>query len=301
MRPRSRGSKIALVLLLFFVSTRNVKKEKTMSKAKIFQIYYDDRSKCKLDDGFLALDNSFLKNDGWYEFSPIFNYFELNSIEDDVWYGFLSPKFKSKTGCDSTYVRQFLDHAPKKAEVAIFSPGWDQLSYFVNPWEQGEVWHPTIGQITEKFLVATQRNANLRDVVTDVTTSVFSNYFIAKKRFWMAWLEIAKDFKQFVTLNDEFNTLLVSYGSAQNQAHMKTFIQERLASYLLATGDYFTITSTRLLTRPVIHRLFPHGDADRKLFLLCDRLKRLYRKTHNKAYLDSFYLTRQQITFKRPY
>ena len=108
-------------------------------------------------------------------------------------------------------------------------------------------------------------------------------------------------FKQFVASNDEFNTLLVSYGSAQNQAHMKTFIQERLASYLLATGDYFTITSTRLLTRPVIHRLFPHGDADRKLFLLCDRLKRLYRKTHNKAYLDSFYLTRQQITFKRPY
>lgn len=272
-----------------------------MSKAQIFQIYYDDESKSQLDSGFLALDNSSVLNDGWYEFSPIFNYLELNSLEDGVWYGFLSPKFKSKTGCDSTYVRQFLDHAPKEAEVAIFSPGWDQLSYFVNPWEQGEVWHPTIGQITEKFLAATQRNANLQEVVTDVTTAVFSNYFIAKKRFWMAWFEIAKDFKQFVISNDEFNALLVSYGSTQNQAHMKTFIQERLASYLLATGDFRTIASSRLLTRPVMRRLFPQGDADRKLFLLCDRLKRLYRKTHNKAYLDSFYLARQQIAFMRPY
>lgn len=272
-----------------------------MSKAQIFQIYYDDKSKRQLDAGFLPLDNSSAQNDGWYEFSPIFNYLELNSLEDDVWYGFLSPKFKSKTGCDSTYVRQFLDHPPRDAEVAIFSPGWDQLSYFVNPWEQGEVWHPTIGKITEKFLVATQRNANLQNLVTDVTTAVFSNYFIAKKRFWMAWFDIARDFKQFVLSHAEFNAQFVSYGSVLNQAPMKAFIQERFASYLLATGDYVSVTSTRMLARPVMCRLFPQGEADRKLFLLCDRLKRLYRKTHNKVYLDSFYLTRQQIAFIRPY
>ena len=272
-----------------------------MLKTQIFQIFYDDQSKSQLDAGFLGLDNSSALLDGWYEFSPIFNYLESNSLADDVWYGFLSPKFQTKTGCDSSYVYNFLDRVPNVADVVIFSPGWDQLSYFLNPWEQGEVWHPTIAQITEEFLVATNRTANLQSVVTDLTTAVFSNYFIAKKRFWLAWLELAKDFKHFITSHPNYNAQLISYGSPNNKAPMKTFIQERLASYLLASGDYVSVASRRVHAQPVMRRLFPHGEADRKLFLLCDRLKRLYRSTQNKAYLDSFYLTRQQIAFKQPY
>lgn len=272
-----------------------------MPKAEIFQIFYDDRSKSQLDDGFIGLDNVSAQVDGWYEFSPIFNYLELNSLADDVWYGFLSPKFKSKTGCDSDYVYDFLRRVPNEAEVAIFSPGWDQLSYFLNPWEQGEVWHPTIAQITEEFLVATHRKANLKSVVTDLTTAVFSNYFIAKKRFWMAWLDIAKDFKQFVGNHADYNAQLISYGNPNNKAPMKTFVQERLASYLLASGNYVSVASKRSHAQPVMRRLFPYGEADRKLFLLCDQFKRLYRSTQNSAYLDSFYLTRQQIVFKHPY
>lgn len=272
-----------------------------MSKAKIFQIYYDDQSKSQLDAGFIGLDNTSIEADGWYEFRPIFDYLEANALEEDVWYGFLSPKFKSKTGCDSQYVYQFLDRVPNAVQVAIFSPGWDQLSYFLNPWEQGEIWHPSIVQITEEFLAAVKRNANLQSVVTDVTTSVFSNYFIAKKRFWLEWFEIAKEFKKFVANNVDYDAQLISYGSLQNQAPMKTFIQERLASYLLATGGYFTVASRRTLTQPVMRRIFPQGEADRKLLLLCDQFKRLYRKTNNKTYLDCFYLIRKQVSFNRPY
>ena len=272
-----------------------------MSKAKIFQIYYDDQSKSQLDAGFIGLDNTSADTDGWYEFRPIFDYLKANTLEEDVWYGFLSPKFKSKTGCDSAYVYEFLDRVTSAAQVAIFSPGWDQLSYFLNPWEQGEIWHPSIVQITEEFLATYKRNGNLKSLVTDVTTSVFSNYFVAKKSFWMAWLEIAEEFKKFVSSHVDYNAQLISYGSLQNKAPMKAFIQERLASYLLAKGGYFTVASRRTLARPVMRRIFPQGEADRKMLLLCDQLKRLYRKTHNKAYLDSFYLARQQVAFKRPY
>ena len=272
-----------------------------MSKAQIFQIYYDDKSKSQLDSGFLGLDNTSSHDDGWYEFSPIFNYLEANCLADDVWYGFLSPKFTSKTGCDSRYVYDFLDRVPHQAEVVIFSPGWDQLSYFLNPWEQGEVWHPTIAQITEEFLLSSHRTVNLQSVVTDLTTAVFSNYFIAKKRFWMSWHQIATEFKHFVLSHPDFDSLLISYGSANNKAPMKAFIQERLASYLLATGNFVSVASRRTHKQPVMRRLFPHGEADRKLLLLCDQLKRQYRSTHNNAYLAAFYLTRQQISFSRPY
>ena len=272
-----------------------------MSQAQIFQIFYDEKSRSQIDDGFKGLDNASAQVDGWYEFSPIFNFLESNSLTDGVWYGFLSPKFTSKTGCDAAYVYDFLDRVPKDAEVAIFSPGWDQLSYFLNPWEQGELWHPTITQITQEFLAATERNVDLKNVVTDLTTSVFSNYVIAKKRFWMAWLAIAKEFKQFVADQAHYNTQLISYGSLGNQVPIKTFIQERLASYLLATGDYVSVTSRQTHKQPVMRRLFPQGETDRKFFMLCDQFKRLYRSTQNKAYLDSFYMARQQIAFTQPY
>ena len=166
-----------------------------MSKAQIFQIYYDEKSKSQLDSGFIALDNSKTQFDGWYEFNPILRYLETNTLEDDIWYGFLSPKFKSKTRCDAAYVHEFLKRVPNETEVAIFSPGWDQLAYFLNPWEQGEVWHPELAEITEEFLLATGRTAGLHALVTDATTSVFSNYFVAKKRFWQYWMSIAKDFQ----------------------------------------------------------------------------------------------------------
>lgn len=272
-----------------------------MANALIFQIFYDDKSKRLLDDGFCGLDNTSQEFDGWYEFSPIFEYLSSNRLDDDVWYGFLSPKFRSKTGCDAAYVHDFLDRVPQKAEVVIFSPGWEQLSYFLNPWEQGEVWHPTIAKVTQEFLSVTGRPADLRSLVTDLTTSVFSNYFVAKKRFWMAWLAVAKDLKQFVSSRADVNDLLISYGSLNHKAPMKAFMQERLASYVLAAGDFVSVASRRVHAQPVMRRLFPDGEADRKLFFLCDRFKHLYRTTQNKAYLDAFYFTRQNIRFEKPH
>lgn len=272
-----------------------------MSKAQIFQIYYDEKSKNQLDSGFIGLDNSAAKVDGWYEFNPILNYLEANTLEEDVWYGFLSPKFKSKTRCDSAYVKDFLTRIPAETEVAIFSPGWDQLAYFLNPWEQGEIWHPKLADITEEFLTATDRSGNLRALVTDATTSVFSNYFVAKKRFWMAWMQIAKEFQSFVLTHETYNKELISYGSLHNQAPMKTFVQERLASYLLATGHYVTASTLRPREAPVIKRIFPEGESIRKILELCDKYKHLYRKTNNTAYIEAFYLARRQIKFSKPY
>ena len=50
-----------------------------MSKAQIFQIFYDEKSKSQIHDGFKGLDNASAQVDGWYEFSPIFNFLESNS------------------------------------------------------------------------------------------------------------------------------------------------------------------------------------------------------------------------------
>lgn len=272
-----------------------------MPKAQIFQIYYDAKSKSQLDPGFIALDNTRVPFDGWYELNPILGYLEANNLEDDVWYGFLSPKFKTKTRCDAAYVHEFLTRVPNDTEVAIFSPGWDQLAYFLNPWEQGEIWHPKLTEITEEFLLATGRTSGLHALVTDATTSVFSNYFVAKKRFWCEWMNIAKDFQHFVANHPSYSSLLIHYGSPDNQAPMKTFVQERLVSYVLSMGDFVTASSLRPREVPVMKRIFPEGNSIKKILYLCDKYKHLYRKTKNTAYIEAFYLARKQIQLSKPY
>ena len=68
---------------------------RSLSKAKLFQICYDDQSFSNLSPGFTPLDN----REGAPEFReivPIFAYLKDNVIDDDEWIGFFSPKFRRK-------------------------------------------------------------------------------------------------------------------------------------------------------------------------------------------------------------
>ena len=272
-----------------------------MAKHKIYQIYYDDKSFSELNEHFIPLDNRRTDDSGWYEFLPIHRHLSSHALEEDHWYGFLSPKFTDKTKCDAAYVHGFLDRMPADAEVAIFSPGWDQLCYFQNPWEQGEVWHPSLTQATQTFLRHAGRYSDVQTLVTDVTTSVFSNYLIAKKRFWLEWKAVADDLVAFVNAHPEYDHQLTSYGSASRQAPMKAFMQERLASYVLATSKFKTAVTTVTQQRPIFRKIFPDAEKDRKLFALCDHFKRTFLETRNPAFLKAYRSSRKLIRFKPPY
>jgi len=112
-----------------------------MHQSYIYQIFYDDLSKQNLDKGFIPLDNSSSEHPDWYEFWPILRFLRETPLNDGVWYGFLSPKFGTKTRLDSTMVYEFLQRY-SHADAAIFNAGWGQIAYFLNPFEQGDCWHP---------------------------------------------------------------------------------------------------------------------------------------------------------------
>ena len=71
---------------------------------KIFQIYYNETTKNSNDKGFIQLDNSSNNRKDWSEYWPIRNYLLNNNLEDDIYYGFFSPKFYEKTGLSSENV-----------------------------------------------------------------------------------------------------------------------------------------------------------------------------------------------------
>ncbi len=266
---------------------------------KIFQIYYDDETYSKILPGFIPLDNSENARPDWFEFWVILNYLRKNSLDEGVWYGFLSPKFREKTGLDSKTIYESLDRCVDGCEVFLFSPGWDQLSYFLNPFEQGDLWHPGLKKATQIFLDHIGLSINLSTLVTDSHTSVFSNYIIAKKNYWDRWKILAELFFEFVEKNVSFQ-FATTYGCASNYAPMKTFIQERLATLILSQGGITAATLETGFSGRLFTRLFVDDSRSRKLLLTCDLMKRFYRETSEAKYLEMYWEVRSHITLKSP-
>jgi hypothetical protein len=272
-----------------------------MPSTKIYQIHYDDASRRQLDPGFIPLDNAGSPDARWYEFWPILNFLNTNELQEDVWYGFLSPKFNKKFNASAAYVEDFLTRIPPQTEVALFSPGWDQLCYFQNPWEQGEVWHPGVTDVMRQFLAAIGDDTQLDHLVTDVTSSVFSNYVLAKKCYWSEWHILAKQLVQFFETHPNLSEQVTYYGSKQNVTQIKAFVQERMASYVLSTHRFKVVASTRAKSGPIFKKIFPEGEMVRKALELCDHFKRKYRATRDKAYLNAYLDSRKVINFRYPY
>lgn len=272
--------------------------------AKIFihQIFYDGASKKALDPGFIPLDNTQNLKPDWYEFWPMRNFLLQKTLDKDAWYGFLSPKFQEKTGLNSQYIHTLLNDFDLNADVALFSPGWDQLAYFQNPFEQGEVWHPGISELSQSIFNKIGVSINLDSLVTHSMTSVFSNYIVAKPNFWNEWLFIAnKLYDALETGKPPESSLLTTYGSPANQAPMKTFIQERLASVVLSQSKFNVISPDFSQLAPIFERIFSNDPKTRRMLQTCDLLKENYCNTNDSLYLDMYKKIRAEIPFKKPY
>lgn len=265
-------------------------------KKFIYQIYYNDETQKKLLPGFIPLDNTKNLRPDWFEFWVFLNFLRNNALDDDAWYGFLSPKFYEKTGFNSDFVLKAIENYGELGDVALFSPGWDQLAYFLNPFEQGEVWHPGLMGASQDFLNKYQLGINLNTLVSDTSSSVFSNYIIAKKEFWIQWRKIAEQFFEYVENNPEYQ-ITTSYGSIENQFHIKTFIQERLATLILSSNTFKVLSPDQSFSARIFTRLFPDDIKTRRLLQACDLMKTKYRESKDEKYLEMYWSIRGDIQY----
>jgi hypothetical protein len=272
-------------------------------KTFAYQIYYDDKSFQQVQSGFIPLDNSQNARPDWFELWVILNFLRHNTLEDDSWYGFVSPKFTEKTGVTADYVLQTLTHVGPHADVALFSPAWDQIAFYLNPWEQGDVWHQGLMALSQAFVNHAQISIDLSTLVTDSTSSLFSNYMFATKRFWLVWQALAEKCFAFFESGQDTQIGFASdtaYGLTVNRYPMKTFVQERMAALILATHDFKTVTVDQSATRPIFTRLFPDNLHTRRLLQTCDLMKHMYRQTKEATYLEMYWRLRKQIQYTPP-
>src|SRR5271163_1516352 len=87
-----------------------------MHAAHIYQILNHYTSRQELDPDFGVLDNSANERPDWFEYWPIRRFLLNEALDENAFYGFLSPKFKLKTGLSSAAVREFILAADAAAE-----------------------------------------------------------------------------------------------------------------------------------------------------------------------------------------
>jgi len=199
-------------------------------------------------------------------------------------------------------VLNWLQFADKSGDVALFSHGWDQLAFFLNPWEQGEAWHPGVTALSQDFLDRIGVDIDLGTLVTDLSTSVFANYVVAKRKYWIAWQEIAEKFFAFVERGDHAGAFSkgTGYGIADPRWPMKTFIQERFASLLLATGSFKPVAPEHGHWASIFTRMFPDDPPTRQMLQSCAQLKSRYRQEKDANCLTEYWKVRRKIRYTPP-
>jgi hypothetical protein len=249
-----------------------------VQRVSIRQIFYDSASRASIRDGYVALDNT-TGPANWFEFWPMLKFVRETVLEDDVWYGVVSPKFPKKACLTQAQVAAVLERDPA-ADVALFSYDWASLATNLNPWVQGEGFHPGLIACMEQFLRSQGQPVDLRRIVADFDTSVLANYFVAKRAFWHRWRDLAERYLNYVQAGGETLPDNLDSTHRDRQYPMRAFVQERLVCWLLITGNERIARPDYVRDVPLpSYSPFRDQPFAKPLLWLCDAVKRWARRS----------------------
>ncbi|WP_405124445.1 glycosyltransferase [Pseudomonas alloputida] len=183
-------------------------------------------------------------------------------LDENAFYGVLSPRFKQKTGLDSGQVLDFVKSAPGDVDVLLFPMFFDELAFYENTFIQGLVCHPNIWPAFVEMARQLSPGVNLETLVMDARRSQFCNFFMAKPRFWRHWFSKAETIFQAAE-QARAAERPTSYGAALNEATLhrgekgyecKVFVMERLLSLILATESQWRVQAYDSLKLAALNR-----------------------------------------------
>lgn len=259
----------------------------------ILQIHYDEASRRMLDPGFAPLDIVGNPRADWREYWGIRNYFLSSSLNEDDYYGFLSPLFFDKTGLRAQQVHAFMDSRPG-ADVYTFSPSMSDASAYLSVFEQGARRHPGIVQVTQELMAAIGLDVDMHSLVTDFRTTAYCNYIIAKPVFWDKWYAINEHMFEIAESNStalarKLNEV-TDYGKSTVQ--MKVFIMERVGSLVMALMPELKVVNLNIAAMRFGDPMFyPCRDE----MVMLDALKVAYLQSRDQVYLDRFHVLRHDL------
>jgi hypothetical protein len=260
-----------------------------MPEIRAYQIFYDERTRASLDGDFEPLDNTRNERPDWYEYWPIQSYLSGNQLDDSTFCGFFSPRFGEKTHLSGAQVKDFVGNAVD-ADVVTFSPFPCHAACFLNVFEHGDFFHRGLFEVASRFFEKVDPRVKLDTLVMDSRNTVFSNFILAKRAFWEAWksvfdrlFEAAESLRSplYDSLNRELEYAKDS--GEKSRTHMKIFVMERAASFVLASGKF------RVRNFPPFQIPVCDAFSGRLVDVVAlDSLKIAYSETEDPDYLTLF-------------
>lgn len=242
----------------------------------------------------IPLDHRENQRSDWQEYWPIRNFLIWSDLDDDTYYGFLSPRFSEKTGLSSEFLHQYISGVTVDHDVITFSPQPDMAAFFINVFEQNEVFDPGFMKCAQKFFDHANIDVDLSSMIMDSTHIVFSNYFFAKPAFWRKWLSICE---MIFDLCENKKNLAEEFGltkptTYRDGVQRKVFLIERIASLLLKTDSHFKVHPyNTFLCAYSASRLKEFSDDA----VISDALKIAYNKSNYPEYFQQFSKIRDKI------
>ena len=212
---------------------------------KIFQIYFKPELKVHCDPDFTPLDNTANPRPELREWDVWDREYENILAQDLDYWGFVSWKFKQKTNLDGKHVLGFM-HANPGYDVYLFNPCIVNEALFANSWEQGDIHHPNISVIGNKFLKKIgYEDVDVKSIVLDRNTTVFANYVVGNRKFWDKFMEFSRKLFTEADRDPEFKQQVFGAGLS-NYAHDRslpnfTFLIERLIPTFLELEQFKSI------------------------------------------------------------
>ena len=252
----------------------------------IYQIVHRPDAIPDVEPGYLILDNLENERPDWYEYWPIRNFLIHRTLDEAAFYGFFSPKFRQKTNLNHAQVVAFAREHASSADVITFSPQPDMGACFLNVFEQAELFDAGLIDAYTTFLDQIGRSTPIAHLVMDARHVVFSNYFVARPSFWREWLAINEAMFAICEGRDcRLKESLCQPTTYPGAAQRKVFLQERVASLLLATQARW---------RSVAHNPFDMGwsmarfrEHPHRVFI-SDALKLAFREHRYPQYMEAF-------------
>lgn len=265
-----------------------------MPSVKIFQICYSQATLANVPAGMMALDNFANPRPDWREYWPIRQYLLNHALDDNTLYGFFAPRFGEKTGLSVAAIHEFLEQKYTDQSVVSFSPFWDLGAFFINVIEQGDFFHDGLRDATMHFVKAAGLNQQVMEAVMHSGNTVFCNYFLADKKFWMKWLACGELLFALSesSLADTACPLNAQTRYGEAQVPRKVFVMERLASMLMAmdAGTKTLAYNTYRLPSSItpLNRFMDEA-------IQCDAYKQAWCLTQSDIALNKFVSTRQSV------
>lgn len=213
-----------------------------MNQVNLYHIAYSPKTLQEVAPGYGILNNVDSPHNDWREYWPIRKFLLEEELCDDHYYGFFSPRFREKTGLSHAQVTAFVQAAGSDTDVISFSPQPDMGAFFLNIFEQEELFQPGFIAASEAFFEAAGMPLHLVTLVMDSRQIIFSNYFVARPAFWREWLTWNE--KLFAICEGEDSVLkqsLISATGYPGAVQRKVFLMERIASLLLTVNPKWKV------------------------------------------------------------